>query len=228
MKPRWGGRTSAGVCPATFEIRYPRASTVTDLQHHANSCLRTAGAMVCMQLEGGEDALTVFRCLSTVSVSRRRHSSKYVHHFRPPHRAHREFNALAALARELFRHRPQGVAEDHGQIPHPPLGQGRRVEERNRHGPHSRIIDNEDRKRRAARSTGQHTQIEGYGHIQRKAARYGSACTRTEDKNTDQHCEKVEQGRARWLRASANVRRRNISQCMILCTWSMGWRQRYN
>ncbi|KAJ8110088.1 hypothetical protein OPT61_g6972 [Boeremia exigua] len=164
--------------------------------------------MVSAQLEGWEDALTVFRCLSTVSVSQRRRSSKYVQQLHPPHRAHRESDAPAALARELFRHRSQGVAEDHGQIPHPALGQGRHPEKRNRHGPHSRIIDHEDRERRAARSAGQHTQAEGYGFIQRKAARYGSACARTEDKIADQHCEKAEQDRARRHRASADVRMR--------------------
>ena len=168
--------------------------------------------MVRMQSQGDGAALTAFRCSSTVSASPRRRSSKYVQH---TYRAHRESNASAALARELLRHRRQSVAEDYGQIPYSPLGQGRRVEERNRHGPHSRTINDEDRKRCAARSAGQHTQIEGYGHIQRKAARNGSACARTEDKNTDQHCEKVEQDRARRLGTSADVRR-SVYQCMIL------------
>ena len=158
MKPRQGGRTSAGVCPATFEIRDPRAGTVTDLQHHANSCLRTAGAMVRMQLEGEEDALTLSRCLSTVSVSRRRRSSKYVHTI-PGRRNECVANLTppAALARELLWNRSQGVAVHHGEIPYPPVGQGRRLEERNCNGSYSRTIDNEDRKRCAARSTGQYT-----------------------------------------------------------------------
>jgi small subunit ribosomal protein S13 len=99
-----GGRTP-GVCPATFEIRDPRAGTVTELQHHANSCLRTVGAMVSVQLEGQGDALTVSRCLSTVSVSQRRRSSKYVQHLRPPqqaHRAHRESNTLQRSLESFF------------------------------------------------------------------------------------------------------------------------------
>jgi len=172
--------------------------------------------MVCTQLDGCEYALIAFRCLSTVSVSQKRRSSKYVQHFRPPQRALHKAYPPPALPRELLWHRSQGVAEDHGQIPHPPLGQGRHIEEFNSHGPHSRIIDDEDRKRRAARSAGQHSQIEGYGLIQRKTARYGFACTRTEYKITDSHREKAEQGRARRYRTSADVKRRQIYQCMIL------------
>lgn len=162
--------------------------------------------MVCVQLQGKEDALTKVRCLSTVSASQRRRSSQYVQHHRPP-RAHRESDPYAALAPELLRHRPQGVAGHHGQTAHPPLGEGWVAEELNRHGPHSRTIDNENRKRCAARSAGKHSQTERYGFIQRKAARHGSACAWTEDKKPDQHCQKVEQDLARRRWASADVRR---------------------
>lgn len=128
----------------------------------------------------------------------------------------------AALAPELLRHRPQGVAGHHGQTAHPPLGEGWVAEERNRHGPHSRTIDNENRKRCAARSAGQYSQAEGYGHIQRKAARHGSACAWTEDKKPDQHCQEIEPDHARRRWASADVRRalcRMVYNTTVHGTW---------
>lgn len=100
----------------------------------------------------------------------------------------------------LLRAGPHVFGEDHGPVLHLPLRKGRLPVRQDRHGPHGRVIANEDRERRAAGFTRQHQEAEGYGELPGEEARDGAAREGTEDAEPDLYGEEVEQDGSERLR----------------------------